>query len=124
VSQTRDSLSGRSLEDSGPTEEAINEDPLLLQTCPPITNIEITDYLKDRGYIKAAIIEAQDNSKQPKYAMYLMVSWREGYCLWHVKWSDRPRLYKDLDRLLMFLRSEYGFWGAVSLRCANVVIPD
>ena len=94
---------------------------ILLETCQPITHAEITERLKDGGQIRSTILEAQDDSKQPKYAVFLLTNWRKGYCVLHVYWPARPRLFRDLDRLLVLLRFEYGFTGTIALKRASDV---
>lgn len=98
-----------------------SEESTLLQTCQPITHAEITERLKDGGHIRGAVLEAQDDSKQPKYAVFLLTNWRKGYCVLHVHWPARPRLFRDLDRLLVLLRFEYGFTGTIALKRASDV---
>jgi len=98
-----------------------SEGSTLLHTCQPITHAEITDRLKDDGHIRGAVLEAQDDSKQPKYAVFLLTNWRKGYCVLHVHWPARPRLFRDLDRLLVLLRFEYAFTGTIALKRASDV---
>lgn len=98
-----------------------SEGSTLLQTCEPITHAEITERLRDGGHIRSAVLEAQDDSKQPKYAVFLLTNWRKGYCVLHVHWPARPRLFRDLDRLLVLLRFEYGFTGTIALKRASDV---
>jgi hypothetical protein len=92
---------------------------ILLQTCQPVTHAEITERLKDGGHIRGAVLEAQDDSKQPKYAVFLLTNWRKGYCVLHVHWPARPRLFRDLERLLVLLRFEYRFTGTIALKRAS-----
>jgi hypothetical protein len=93
----------------------------LLETCQPITHAEITEKLKDNGKVRSVILEAQDDSKQPKYAVFLLTNWRKGYCVLHVYWPARARLFRDLDRLLVLLRFEYAFTGTIALKRASDV---
>ena len=69
--------------------------------------------------MKGAVLEAQDDSKAPKYAVFLLPSWRRGYCILHVHWPARPRLYRDLDRLLVLIRFDYGYTGTIALKRAS-----
>jgi hypothetical protein len=98
-----------------------SEASFLLRTCPPITHADITDKLEGDGYIRGVILEAQDDGKQPRYAVVLLVSWRKGYCVLHVHWPARPRLFRDLDRLLVLLRFEYRFDGTIAIKRAGDV---
>jgi hypothetical protein len=104
-----------------------SEGSVLLQSCAPITHGEITEKVRDGGVLRGAILEAQDDSRQPKYAVFLLTNWRRGYCVLHVHWPARPRLFRDLDRLLVLIRFEYGFTGTIALKRASdvsVAVPD
>jgi hypothetical protein len=107
--------------DAAANPAAPSDGSILLQTCQPVTHAEITERLKDGGYIRGAVLEAQDDSKQPKYAVFLLTNWRKGYCVLHVQWPARPRLFRDLDRLLVLLRYEYSFTGTIELKRASDV---
>lgn len=102
------------LEGAGPIEQP--EASSLLQSCQRVTHAEITEKLLEGGSLKGAVLEAQDDSRQPKYAVFLLPSWRRGYCILHVHWPARPRLYRDLDRLLVLIRFDYGFTGTIALK--------
>lgn len=94
---------------------------VLLETCQPISHAEITERLKDGGQVRGAVFEAQDDSRQPKYAVFLLTNWRKGYCVLHVAWPARPRLFRDLDRLLGLVRFDYAFTGTIALKRASDV---
>jgi hypothetical protein len=101
------------------TTKAANKKSIFLETCAPITHAELTEKLREGGYVRSAVLEAQDDSREPRYAVFLLVSWRKGYCVLHVHWPARPRMYRDLDRLLALLRFDYRFTGTVAIKCAN-----
>ena len=107
--------------DAATNPAAPSDGSILLQTCQPVTHAEITERLKDGGHIRGAVLEAQDDSKQPKYAVFLLTNWRKGYCVLHVAWPARPRLFRDLDRLLGLVRFDYGFTGTIALKRASDV---
>ena len=92
---------------------------VLLQTCPSIRHSEILDGLKAGGALQGAIVEAQDDNRKPIYALFILTSWRKGYCVLRVKWPDRPRLFRDLDLLLIAVRFDYGYKGTIALRRAS-----
>ena len=112
--------------DKGPKDDPSDGDPamagkpfsgsVLLQTCPPISHAEITEKLLREGSIRGAVLEAQDDSKQPKYAAFLLPSWRKAYCVLHIAWPARPRLFRDLDRLLVLIRFEYRYKDTIALK--------
>ena len=107
--------------DAAANPAASSDGSILLQTCQPVTHAEIAERLKNGGHIRGAVLEAQDDSKHPKYAVFLLTNWRKGYCVLHVHWPARPRLFRDLDRLLVLLRFEYGFTGTIALKRASAV---
>jgi len=119
-SRAPDPLEARAVDDdqaSNSIEQS--EASSLLQTCLPVTHGEITEKLQQGGFLKGAVLEAQDESRQPKYAVFLLPSWRRGYCILHVHWPARPRLYRDLDRLLVLIRFDYGYTGTIALKRAS-----
>ena len=73
------------------------------------------------GHIKAAIVEAQDECANPRYAVFVLASWRSSYHVLRIHWPARPRLFRDVDRLLALLRMAYGFKGPVAFTIAS---PD
>lgn len=110
-------------EDGADAEASLTVSPaqrsVLLENCAPITHGEITEKIKEAGRLRGAILEAQDDSRQPRYAVFILTNWRKGYCVLHVHWPARPRLYRDLDRLLVLIRFEYGFTGTIALKRAS-----
>jgi hypothetical protein len=92
---------------------------VLLQTCPSIRHSEVLDGLKAGGALQGVIVEAQDDNRKPMYALFILTSWRKGYCVLRVKWPDRPRLFRDLDLLLIAVRFDYGYTGTIALRRAS-----
>ena len=103
------------------TAKAANKKSIFLEACAPITHAELTEKLKEGGYVRSAVLEAQDDSREPRYAVFLLVSWRKGYCVLHVHWPAKPRMYRDLDRLLALLRFDYRFTGTVAIKRASDV---
>ncbi len=93
----------------------------MLEHCSQISHGEITEHLVSGGHIKAAIIEAQDDCADPRYAVFLLASWRSSYHVLRVHWPARPRLFKDVGRLMALLRMAYGFKGPVAITIAS---PD
>ncbi len=88
-----------------------------LAVIQPITNAEIVRGLTEGGYIRGVTVEAQDaSSRSPQYAVYILTTWRAGYSIFHIAFPRRPRLFRDLDRLVELLRFEFQFQGAISLR--------
>lgn len=91
----------------------------MLEHCSQITHAEIVERLATGGHIKAAIIEAQDDCAAPRYAVFLLASWRSSYHVLRIHWPARPRLFRDVDRLLALLRMAYGFKGPVAFTIAS-----
>lgn len=87
---------------------------------PGITHAEIVRGIADGGYIRGVMLEAQDPTmRAPQYAVYVLGTWQIGYAVFHVAHPARPRLFRDLDRLVEMLRFEFGFRGPISLRLAG-----
>ncbi|WP_145144282.1 hypothetical protein [Roseomonas gilardii] len=87
---------------------------------PSITNADLVEGIAAGGYIRGVMAEAQEpDSRKPPYALYILTSWRKGYSVFHIAWPARPRLFKDLDRVIEMLRFEFNFRGAVSVRLAG-----
>ncbi len=95
---------------------AVSERLFLSQSGLSITNLEISDYLKDNGHITGVIVEARGGVRQAKYAALFSTSWRSGYCILHKNWPSVPRLYRDLDRLLALIRLDYRYTGEITLK--------
>ncbi len=93
----------------------------MLEHCSQITHSEITERLAAGGHIKAAIVEAQDECANTRYAVFVLASWRSSYHVLRIHWPARPRLFRDVDRLLALLRMPYGFKGPVAFTIAS---PD
>ena len=87
---------------------------------PGITHAEIVRGIADGGYIRGVMLEAQDpNMRAASYAVYILGTWQTGYTVFHVAFPARPRLFRDLDRLVEMLRFEFGYRGPISLRLAG-----
>ena len=93
----------------------------MLEHCSQISHAEITGNLGNGGHLKGAIIEAQDDCADPRYAVFLLASWRSSYHVLRVHWPARPRLFRDLGRLMALLRMAYGFKGPIAHTIAS---PD
>ncbi len=88
-------------------------------TAPSITHAEITEQLERGGRLRGATIEAQDDGPAPKYAVYLLVSWRRPYCILNVFGALRPRLFREISRLLVMIRSDYQYRGMIAMTLAS-----
>lgn len=87
---------------------------------PGITHAEIVRGIADGGYIRGVMLEAQVPSmRAASYAVYVLGTWQTGYSVFHVAHPARPRLFRDLDRLVEMLRFEFGYRGPISLRLAG-----
>ena len=87
---------------------------------PGITHAEIVRAIADGGYIRGVMLEAQDPSvRAAQYAVYVLGTWQPGYAVFHVAHPARPRLFRDLDRLVEMLRFEFGYRGHINLRLAG-----
>jgi len=87
---------------------------------PSITHADVLKGIAGGGYIRGVMVEAQEpDNRATRYALYVLTSWQQGYHIFHIAWPSRPRLFKDLDRLMEMLRFEFQFRGAVSVRLAG-----
>jgi len=85
-----------------------------------ITNAEIIRGLADGGYVRGITVEAQGPaSRTPDYAVYILTTWRPGYSIFNIAFPHRPRLFRDLDRLMELIRFEFKFEGNVNIRLAG-----
>jgi hypothetical protein len=91
----------------------------LIQSGESIRHAEVMERLKGGGALRGAIVEAQDESRKPSYVLFVLTSWRKGYCVLHVKWPARPRIFRDADLLLALIRFEYGYTGTIVLKRAS-----
>ncbi|MDT8278526.1 hypothetical protein RQ734_20935 [Roseomonas mucosa] len=94
--------------------------PFVPDDMPAITNADLVNGIAAGGYIRGVMVEAQEpDSRKPSYALYILTSWRKGYSVFHIAWPARPRLFKDLDRVIEMLRFEFNYRGVVSVRLAG-----
>jgi hypothetical protein len=92
---------------------------------PTISHAEIVQGIADGGYIRGVMVEAQEpENRPPRYAVYILTTWRTGYRVFHIAYPARPRLFKDLDRLMEMLRFEFRFRGVVGVRLAGEQIAQ
>ena len=90
-----------------------------LEACPVITHDEAFSRIEQGGCLRGVVLEAQDDGHRPQYAAFLLFSWRKEYTVLGFGAAERPRLFRDLDRVLALVRCEYAFMGTVALRLAN-----
>ena len=87
---------------------------------PGITHAEIVRGIADGGYIRGVMLEAQEpNMRAAQYAVYVLGTWQIGYTVFHIAHAPRPRLFRDLDRLVEMLRFEFRYRGPITLRLAG-----
>jgi len=87
---------------------------------PGITHAEILRGIADGGYIRGIMLEAQcPSARAASYAVYVLGTWQIGYTVFHIAHAPRPRLFRDLDRLVEMLRFEFNYPGPISLRLAG-----
>ena len=87
---------------------------------PGITHAQILRGIADGGYIRGVMLEAEDpNMRAAQYAVYILGTWQVGYTVFHIAHAPRPRLFRDLDRLVEMLRFEFGYRGPINLRLAG-----
>ncbi len=90
-----------------------------LEACPIIAHGEVSSRIEQGGCLRGVVLEAQEDEPHPRYAAFLLSSWRREYTVLGFGSAERPRLFRDLDRMLALVRTEYAFKGTVALRLAN-----
>ena len=94
-----------------------------LSTSPVITHHEIQGRIDQGGCLRGVVLEAQNDDAHPRYAAFLLSSWRKEYTVLGFDSNERPRLFRGVDRLLALVRREYGFKGTIALRIADGDFP-
>ena len=80
---------------------------------------EVFNRIEQGGCLRGAVVEAQDDSPHPKYAVFLLSSWRKEYTVLGFNSREKPRLFRGLDRIILLVRGDYGFKGTVAVRLAS-----
>lgn len=94
--------------------------PLDLDVPPPIDYAEIVDWCGRGGYIRNVMVETiVAGNVAVGHISYVLTSWRKGYCVLHLIHSARPRVFRDLDRLVALFRNDFGYRGPMELRMAD-----
>ena len=94
-----------------------------LTASPVITHGEVASRVEQGGCLRGVLLEAQEDDACPRYAVFLLSSWRKEYTVLGFNSSVRPRLFRDLDRVLRLVRFDYEFKGTVALRLASDAPP-
>lgn len=85
----------------------------------PISHGEILGKLRDGRKIRDVVIETLKTSKGEGalHLLYLSCGWMpRTYRIYRVSEADRPRFFRDLDRLVTLIRNEFHFAGTISIR--------
>ena len=94
-----------------------------LNASPVITHSEVVSRVEQGGCLRGVLLEAQEDDAFPKYAVFVLSSWRKEYTVLGFNSAERPRLFRDLDRVLRLVRIDYRFKGTVALRLASDAPP-
>jgi hypothetical protein len=91
------------------------------KNAPGITQGEILDRLERGGYLRSVVVESEPSeTHKTRYSLFLLTSWRPGYCIMHVNWPARPRLFKDFERLQALVRHEFRYQDTIAVRLPNM----
>ena len=90
-----------------------------LETSPVITHGEVFTRIEQGGCLRGVVVEAQDDGSHPRYAVFLLSSWRKEYTVLGFNSREIPRFFRGLDRIIVLVRSDYGFTGTVAVRLAS-----
>ena len=72
------------------------------------------------GRIESVVIVARrDEAGGVEHVPYLLPSWRRGYVAIGLFRGDGVRAYRDLTRLVRFVRDDFGFHGPIALHEAD-----
>ncbi|RYI32725.1 MAG: hypothetical protein EON48_04575 [Acetobacteraceae bacterium] len=72
--------------------------------------------LEAGGRIESVVIVARrDEAGGVEHVPYLLPSWRRGYIAIGLFRGDGVRTYRDLTRLVRFVRDDFGFHGPIAL---------
>lgn len=85
----------------------------------PLTHSELIDRLREGRAVLDCVIEAvpQADSKHPLYLLFLSCNFSpRGYRVYRVGDYIRPRLFRDLDRVVAMIRNEFFYGGTIHLR--------
>jgi hypothetical protein len=114
VSRSVPNGNGDDEEPPGPISEAWKD-------APGITQGEILEWLERGGYLRSVVIESEPSeTHKTRYSLFLLTSWRPGYCIMHVNWPARPRLFKDFERLQALVRHEFRYQDTIAVRLPNM----
>ena len=81
-----------------------------------VQEADIRAGLQAGGRIESVIIVARrDEADGIEHVPYLLPSWRRGYVAIGLFRGSGVRAYRDLTRLVRFMRDELGFHGPISL---------
>ncbi|SCX35843.1 hypothetical protein [Agrobacterium rosae] len=76
---------------------------------------EIRQCLQDGGHLRNVLIVTKTIKDGTEHLAYVRPSWRREFLPLRT-WGDREdRTYRDLDRLLMLLRDDFGYQGFIGL---------
>jgi hypothetical protein len=76
---------------------------------------EIRQELQSGGHLRNVLIITKTIEGTAEHLAYVRPSWRREFLPLRT-WGDKEdRIYKDLDRLLMLLRDDFGYRGFIGL---------
>lgn len=82
----------------------------------PVNIGELHGYLESGNVLTGARIEAVKRVPQPLYVLYVNGHWRPaGYKIFEVNRPERPRFFRDVDRIIALLRVELQYDGKIEL---------
>ena len=76
---------------------------------------EIRQELQNGGHLRNVLIITRTIEGSPEHLAYVRPSWRREFLPLRI-WGDKEdRTYRDLDRLLVLLRDDFGYRGFIGL---------
>ena len=76
---------------------------------------EIRQELQGGGILRNVLIITRRNGGTAEHLVYVRPSWRREFLPLRTWGDNEDRTYKDLDRLLVLLREDFGYRGFIGL---------
>ena len=75
---------------------------------------DVRAVLGEDGSILGLFVVEYPTLRGSKYVAYIRTSWRRGFLVPRTYRNRSDRMYRDLDRLVHLIRSEFGYYGPIT----------
>jgi hypothetical protein len=104
---------------AGAASDRVGMEPVDSGTEDALRGIEGGDVLQQhlrRGGVVASVLVVERSNAEPRlYVAYLHVSWERGWRVLRTYRDKDDRTYRDLNRLIQYVRDELGYEGSLTL---------